>query len=164
MVIEEVKVDRMQDYRLGGLVSYLLRAQSAFYTQRLRPYNISYGQFPFLMALYREDGVNQETIAKRLLFNKATIARAIDKLERGGYVYRTQDEYDGRANRIFLTPKGREIRPVLDQLSHEWNSILISGFTEIERILLKELMRKIVSSVMHEMDQEDMAILSELMK
>ena len=91
------------------------------------PYNISYGQFPFLMALYREDGVNQETIAKRLLFNKATIARAIDKLERGGYVYRIQDEYDGRANRIFLTPKGMEIRPVLDQLAHEWNSILLSG-------------------------------------
>jgi DNA-binding MarR family transcriptional regulator len=164
MVFEEIKVYRMQNYRLGGLVSYLLRAQSAFYTQRLKPYNISYGQFPFLMALYREDGVNQETIAKRLLFNKATIARAIDKLERGGYVYRTQDEFDGRANRIFLTPKGREIKPVINQLSHEWNSILLSGFTEIESLLLKELMKKIVSNVMREMEQEDMMILSELMK
>jgi DNA-binding MarR family transcriptional regulator len=154
----------MEDYRLGGLISYLLRAQSAFYTQRLKPYNISYGQFPFLMALYREDGVNQETIAKRLLFNKATIARAIDKLERGGYVNRAQDEYDGRANRIVLTSKGREIKPVIDQLSHEWNSILLSGFTDIERLLLKELMKKIVSNVMHEMEQEDMMILSELIK
>ena len=154
----------MQDYRLGGLVSYMLRAQSAFYTQRLESFNISYGQFPFLMALYREDGVNQDTIAKRLLFNKATITRAIDKLERVGYVYRTQDEYDRRSNRIFLTPKGREIESSIIQLSREWNSILLSGFTEVESILLKELMKKIVFNVMHEMDQEDMKILTELMK
>ena len=154
----------MQDYRLGGLVSYLLRAQSAFYTQHLEPFNISYGQFPFLMALYREDGVNQDTIAKRLLFNKATITRAIDKLERVGYVYRTQNEYDRRSNQIFLTSKGREIESSITQLSREWNSILLSGFTEVESIVLKELMKKIVSSVMHEMDQEDMKILTELMK
>ena len=154
----------MEDYRLGGLISYLVRAQSAFYTQRLIQYHISYGQFPFLRALYREDGVNQETIAKRLLFNKATIARAVDKLEREGYVHRTQDESDGRANRIFLAPKGMEIKPVMDQLSHEWNSILLSGFTEIEGLILKELMKKIVSNVMHQMDQEDPMILTELME
>jgi len=154
----------MEDYRLGGLISYLLRAQSAFYTQRLKPYHISYGQFPFLRALYREDGVNQETIAKRLLFNKATIARAIDKLEREGFVYRTQDESDGRANRIFLAPKGKELKPEMDQLSNEWNSILLSGFTEIEGLMLKELMKKTLFNVMREMEQEDLMILTELMK
>ncbi|MFZ1959053.1 MAG: MarR family winged helix-turn-helix transcriptional regulator [Methanoregula sp.] len=154
----------MQDYHLGGVVSYLLRAQSAFYSQRLKPYNLSYGQFPFLKLLYREDGLNQETIAKRLLFNKATIARAMDKLEREGYVSRIQDKTDGRANRIFLTPKGREIEPAITQLSQEWNSILISGFTEIESLVLKELTRKIVANVMHAMELEDTTIITELMK
>lgn len=154
----------MQDYHLGGVVSYLSRAQSTFLTQRLKPYNISAGQFPFLMTLYREDGVNQETIARKLLFNKATIARAINKLEREGYVSRTQDEYDGRANLIFLTPRGREIEPVVRQLSEEWNSTILSGLTEIESLVLKELMKKIVSSVMHEMGQEDIIIFTELMQ
>ena len=125
---------------------------------------LSYGQFPFLKLLYREDGLNQETIAKRLLFNKATIARAMDKLEREGYVSRIQDKTDGRANRIFLTPKGREIEPAITQLSQEWNSILISGFTEIESLVLKELTRKIVANVMHAMELEDTTIITELMK
>jgi DNA-binding MarR family transcriptional regulator len=154
----------MEDYRLGGLISYLLRAQSAFYTQGLKPFGIRYGQFPFLMALYREDGINQETLARRLLFNKATIARAVDKLEREGYVSRSQDEYDGRVNRIFLTPKAREMRPEIDRLSREWNGVLLSGFTEIERLMLKEIMKKVVSNVVHEMGQEDVMILSELVK
>jgi DNA-binding MarR family transcriptional regulator len=154
----------MEEYRLGGLISYLLRAQSAFYTQGLKPFDISYGQFPFLMALYREDGVNQETLARRLLFNKATITRAIDKLEQEGYVSRSQDEYDGRVNRICLTQKALKIKPDIDRLSKEWNDILLSGFTDIERLMLKEIMKKVVSNVMHEMGQEDVMILSDLVK
>jgi DNA-binding MarR family transcriptional regulator len=122
------------------------------------------GQSPFLRALYREDGINQETLAKRLLFNKATIARAIDKLEYAGYVSRTRDECDRKANKIYLTSNAWDIKPAMDQISNEWNLILTSGFTEIEKILIKELMKTIVSSVMCEMEQEDITVLSELMK
>jgi len=154
----------MEEYRLGGLISYLGRAQSAFYTKRVEPYHISYGQFPFLMALYRENGLTQETIAKRLLFNKATITRAIDKLEREGYVQRVPDKSDRRANRIFLTPKGRQIEPVIVELAREWNSILVAEFSEVELMALKEFMKKIVSNVMREMKQEDMMVLSHLMR
>jgi len=154
----------MDEYRLGGLISYLGRAQSAFYTKRVEPYHISYGQFPFLMALYRENGLTQETIARRLLFNKATITRAIDKLEREGYVHRVPDKSDRRANRIFLTPKGREIEPVIVELAREWNSILIAEFSDAELLALKEFMKKIVSNVMREMKQEDMTVLSHLMR
>jgi len=154
----------MTDFRLGGLISYMVRAQAAFYSQRLRPYNLSYGQFPILRTLYREDGINQETLAKRMLFNKATIARAIDKLEKEGYVYRTPDESDGRANRIFLSGKARAAKPAMDRFSEEWNAVLLVGFTDVERIVLKELVKKMVANVMNEAEQEDISVLSELMK
>ena len=52
----------------------------------------------------------------------------------------------------------------MDQLSREWNSILLFGLTDVERILQKELIKKIVSNVLQEMEQEDMTVLSELMK
>ena len=154
----------VDDFRFGGLTSYVMRAKAAYYSERLNLYKLMYGQFPFLRALYREDGVNQETLAKKLLFNKATIARAVDKLEKAGYVSRTRDKCDGRANRISLTEKGWEIKPEMDQLSDEWTQILTSGFTEIEMMVLKELLKKIVLNVMDKMGQEDTSVLSELMK
>jgi hypothetical protein len=33
--------------------------------------------------------------------------------------------------------------PAMDQLSNEWNQVLLSGFTDSERTLLKELMKKL---------------------
>jgi len=154
----------VDNFWFGRLSSYVMRAKAAYYSERLEPYKINYGQYPFLRALYREDGVNQETLAKKLLFNKATIARAIDKLELAGYVSRTRDKSDGRANRIFLTEKGWEIKPAMDQLSDDWNKIVMSGFTGIEMMVLEELSKKIVSNVVSGTGQEDMAVLSELMK
>ena len=143
-------------------LSYLLRPQSAFTRNGSNHYK-RHGQFPFLKLLYREDEINQETIAKRLLFNKATIARAMDKLN-------GKDMYPAfrikRMNRQpdLLTPKGREIEPAVTKLSQEWNSILISGFTEIESLVLKKLARKTVANVMHAMELEDTTIITELMK
>lgn len=161
---KEMEEKKAHDFRLGGLLSYMVRAQAAFYSEKLRPYNISYGQFPILRTLYRGDGINQETLAQRMLFNKATIARAIDKLEKEGYVYRTPDESDRRANRIFLTKKARAAKPAMDRFSEEWNAVLLSGFTDVERMVLKELVKKMVSSVMREAEQEDTSVISELMK
>jgi len=152
----------VDNFWFGRLSSYVMRAKAAYYSERLEPYRINYGQYPFLRALYREDGVNQETLAKKLLFNKATIARAIDKLERAGYVLRARDKSDGRANRVFLTERGWEIKPAMDQISDDWNRIVTSGFTGIEMILLEELSKKIVSNVVSGTGQEDIAGLSEL--
>jgi DNA-binding MarR family transcriptional regulator len=154
----------MKNYHLGGLATYFLRAEAAFHTEHLKPYNINYDQFSFLMTLYLEDGVNQGTIAKRMFLNKVTVTRAIDNLEREGYVYRTHDEKDGRANRIFLTPKGRELESIIRQQIQEWDSIIVSGLTEGESLLLKELMKKIVLNAIHEREQEDSILPADLMK
>lgn len=145
----------MKNYHIGGYVTYLQRAEAAFHTQRLKRYNINYGQFSILMTLFFEDCINQETLVKRLFVNKATVARAVDKLEQAGYVYRIPDETDGRANRICLTPRGREIEPVAKQQIQEWNSILVSGLTDVEFFVLKELMKNITYKAIHEMGQDD---------
>jgi DNA-binding MarR family transcriptional regulator len=145
----------MKKYHLGGYVTYLQRAEAAFHTQRLKLYNISYGQFSLMMTLFFEDGINQETLAKRLFVNKATVARAVDKLEQGGYVERTHDANDGRANRVFLTPKGRAIEPVAKEQIREWNSILVAGLTDVESLVLNELLKKSTFNAIHGMGQDD---------
>lgn len=161
---KEITMYLMKNYHLGGHVTYLQRAEAAFHTQRLKLYNISYGQFSLMMTLFFEDGINQETLARRLFVNKATVARAVDKLEQGGYVERTHDEKDGRANRVFLTAKGRKIEPVAKQQIQEWNSILVTGLTDVESLVLNELMKKIVHNAIHEMGQDDTILPEELLK
>jgi len=112
----------------------------------LKPYNIGSGQFNFLMALYYKDGINQETLAQSLKLDKATTARAITKLIKEGYVTRQKDDLDLRAYKIFLTKKAKKMEPIIKKILSGWTKTLLSGFTEDERKLFLDFLKKTVQN------------------
>ncbi len=96
-----------------GPIAQIYRSNLVFMTRGLEAYRIRSGQFEFLIVLYHKDGVSQETLAKLLKVSKATSARAIQNLEKEGYVYRERDESDLRAYRVYLTEKGKKMRNII---------------------------------------------------
>lgn len=118
---------------VGKAISFLYRYEQIFIGKKIEPYGIGSGQFPFLMRLYHEDGVNQECLSDYLKIDKGTTARAIKKLVDGGYVFRQRDEKDRRSCRIFLTEKGKELKPEMKKIASEWENILFSSFDENQR-------------------------------
>ena len=81
--------------------------------EELEVYRIGSGQYDFLMVLYHKDGISQENLARMLKVSKATSTRAIQNLEKEGYVYRQRDKDDLRAYKVYLTEKGKEMRGVI---------------------------------------------------
>ncbi|AKB79740.1 Transcriptional regulator, MarR family [Methanosarcina horonobensis HB-1 = JCM 15518] len=118
---------------IGKAISYLYRYEQIFIGKKIEPYGIGSGQFPFLMRLYREDGINQESLSDYLKIDKGTTARAIQKLVDEGYVFRQRDEKDRRSYRVFLTEKGKKLEPDMKRIASEWEDILFSGFDDSQR-------------------------------
>ncbi|HDN50772.1 MAG TPA: MarR family transcriptional regulator [Thermoplasmatales archaeon] len=132
---------------IGRLISHLHRHIHMYIDRRLERYGIGSGQFPFLMRLYRNDGVNQETLARFLDVDKATSARAIKKLEDAGYVRRERDAEDSRAYRIFLTEKGKSVKPAIKNISRELREVALSGFTGKEKDLIILLLERMIRNI-----------------
>jgi DNA-binding MarR family transcriptional regulator len=63
-----------------------------------------------LVDLWMQDGVRQQDLAISLIKDKATIARAINSLEKSGLVDRIADEQDKRTKRIHLTSRGKALK------------------------------------------------------
>jgi len=57
-------------------ISTLNRYAQSFIGKRLKGYDIGYGQYIFLMELYKGDGRNQEDLATALNIDKGTTDRA----------------------------------------------------------------------------------------
>ncbi len=110
--------------------------------KELEAYRVGSGQFEFLLVLYHRDGVSQETLAKILKVSKATSARAIQNLEKEGYVYRERDENDLRAYRVYLTEKGKEMRDIILNKLIYFLDILFSDFTLEEKEIFRLLIHK----------------------
>jgi DNA-binding MarR family transcriptional regulator len=118
---------------IGRWISLIFRQEQSYISGELKRYNIGFGQVPFLMILYKEDGLNQEEITERLYVDKATTGRAIKKLAEEGYVKRKKNPNDKRAYQVFLTKKGKKMNPILRKVLRNWTSVLSSGFTKKEK-------------------------------
>jgi DNA-binding MarR family transcriptional regulator len=125
-----------------GPIAQIYRSNLAFMTKELEAYRIGSGQFEFLIVLYHKDGVSQEALSKFLKISKATSARAIQNLEKEGYVYRERDETDLRAYRVYLTEKGKEMRNIIFQKNTAFIDILFSDFTLEEKEIFRLLIHK----------------------
>jgi DNA-binding MarR family transcriptional regulator len=72
---------------IGKYISQLHRKGNVFINRELSKYDLSVGQFMFLLDLYIKDGKNQEEISDNLKIDKGTTARAIKKLEEQGFEF-----------------------------------------------------------------------------
>ncbi len=133
----------MEDPReICGPIAHIYRSHLAYMVKELEAYRIGSGQFDFLMVLYHKDGISQETLAKVLQVSKATSTRAIQSLEKEGYVYRQRDENDLRAYRVYLTEKGKEMRGVILEKLISFVDALLSDFTPEEKENFRLLVHK----------------------
>jgi DNA-binding MarR family transcriptional regulator len=90
--------------------------------------NVSRYQFDLLMQVAFEEGINQQTCARRMSVTKGNITQHVDRLEKQEVVQRRKE---GRSNYLYLTEKGnnlvdnfmpihdRRVKEILSVLSHE---------------------------------------------
>ncbi len=132
---------------IGKLISFLYRYSQMYLDKELAPYHIGAGQFYILMPLYKNDGINQESLSQSLRINKAAITRAIQKLIKEGYVFRQKSGEDKRSYQVFLTEKGRQIEPHIKQIALKWEDILLSEFDSDHRNLIVNSLGGMIENV-----------------
>lgn len=100
-------------------------------------------QTPYLLTLYREPGLTQEVLAKRLDVNKSTVTRQLALLEEKGYIYRMSDENDRRVLRVYPSEKALALQPRLMEVLSAWGDYLTGDLSDEERNTLIRLMRHV---------------------
>lgn len=128
---------------IGKYISQIYRKGRAFINKGLLEYDMGYGQMLFLLQLYKQDGISQEDLTKKLSIDKGTTARSIKKLEQEGFIIRSKDEYDKRAYKIYLTDKSKEKQETVCNVLQDWEDILTENITEEERDTLINILKKI---------------------
>lgn len=77
--------------------------------QMLDRHGVSLPQFDVLATLRAGEGITQQELAQHLLVTKGNVCALLDRMEVGGWVERRTDPDDRRANRLYLTRKGKEV-------------------------------------------------------
>ena len=113
----------------------------------LSPLELGPGRYLYLFALYVRDGRKQQDLADTIGVDKAAATRAIARLEENGYVRRRADRNDRRSTRVYLTPRGRNLRPRLESAATHCIETMTRNLDNRERLELGRLLAKITDAV-----------------
>ncbi|GGJ41348.1 hypothetical protein GCM10008938_29270 [Deinococcus roseus] len=90
-----------------------------------------------------EQGIQVSELAALARVRKQTMAQAVEELEKWGYVERHPDPADRRGRLVFLTDKGKTVRPLAmaagQQVEKEWASRTSPEQLDQLRTLLQDL-------------------------
>jgi len=97
------------DLPIGALLSIIHRNRNILLNEHTGRMGISAGAVGPIIYLSKHPDATQDEISRRLMIDKAAIARTIHRLEEEGCITRIPDETNRRKFRIFMTEKGRRI-------------------------------------------------------
>lgn len=138
-------MDFTKDSFAGYLVNHLARLFARGLSARIRPLGLTTGTFPALLELWRNDGLTQKHLVERLEIEQATMANTLARMERDGLIIRKRDEVDGRVQRVWLTPRARDLQaPAIDAANAE-NRARLDALDPTEQRQFIALMQKILA-------------------
>ncbi|EJF3064900.1 MarR family transcriptional regulator [Listeria monocytogenes] len=128
---------------LAKAIAIIHRSESTFKNKKLLETGLNIGQLRYLWTLYKEDGISQESMAKRFMVDKASVTRHIKRLEELGMIRREVDAKDRRIQRIFVTETGFQMRDLIEEVTAEWSALLTANFSEKEKDDLMHLIGRL---------------------
>jgi DNA-binding MarR family transcriptional regulator len=123
---------------IGYLTRIAFRAFSRALEVRTTPHGVSSGQWRFLRVLWREDGLTQRELSRRVGMREPTTVIALKSLERSGFVVREKSVEDRRKVHVFLTPEAKALQPLLLPAVAEVNKVALAGLTKDEVTVLRK--------------------------
>ena len=90
------------------------------------------GQITALLALGARDGCQPKELGFFLNLNKSGITGLTDRMEKNDLLKKIPDENDGRASRLFISGKGKDILQKAKPIIKAQNLKLQQGFSDDE--------------------------------
>jgi DNA-binding MarR family transcriptional regulator len=115
--------------RMAHLIKDAMRGLMRALQLRQSRYSVSFGHWSFLRILWENDGLTQRELSERAGLQEPTTYAALKAMEKLGYVTRKHMPDSRKKVYVFLTPKGRALRPKLVPLAEQVNDVALRGLS-----------------------------------
>ena len=132
---------------IGKLISIIYRYSNIYFQKEFMEYNLGYGQISVLMYVAYKEAATLKSITKCLKLDKGTTSFLVSKLESNKYIFRKKNQSDKREYNIFITEKAKKIIPKIKQARKEWTELLLSDFSEEEKLMAFNFLERMKNNV-----------------
>ena len=130
-------------------INDVARALRTYIDQQAREHGMTRAQWGALVRLEREEGMTQAEMAESLEIQPISAARLLDRLCGQGLVERQPHPSDRRANRLFLTAKGRATLESFIPLGRQISAHMLGSLTEADAGKFLDTLIRIKHNIRH---------------
>ena len=120
------------------------KAFKEFCTATMEKYNLTNNEVIILIYLSENTKNTAKDIVNEFLFSKSHVSLSTEQLTSKGYIKKIPA---GKATRLLVTPKGKEIVDKLKKQKEQFNNIIFKDFTIEEKETLDKLYHKILNNI-----------------
>src|SRR3954463_5186413 len=121
---------------LGFLFADISRLARKEFDRRVRDLGLTRAQWLFLYYLSRQPGCTQSELAELLQMEKITVSRQAQRLEKAGWIARSDHSEDARAYRLVLTSRAERIISRLEERADRLRNDYLDGISPPRRSTL----------------------------
>ena len=135
---EKYNIENLDEFHLSFILSTISRQHSIYLNHQLQEYNITAGEYPIIMKLYKEDKKTQKHIAQSFGLTEGSIARTLRHLEDKRIIKRKINQKNRRQNFVYLSKKGMKIASIIEDVESKWEENINYSLNKDEFKKLKE--------------------------
>ncbi|MEH7669588.1 MarR family transcriptional regulator [Bacillus sp. JJ689] len=128
-------------------IGMIARALDSISNMEFKEYNLTKGQYLYLVRICENPGIIQEKLAEMIKVDRTTAARAIKKLEINGFIDKKDDEHNKKIKKLFPTENGKNVYPFIKRENDYSNIVALNGFTEMEVKTIFNLLQRVRKNV-----------------
>lgn len=132
---------------LGFLLHDASRLLRRRFEARGAIHGLSSSQWRALVYLVRKGGSAQARLAEFLEVEPISVSRLVDRMEQGGWVYRSPDPQDRRVRIVHATDKAMAAFEEVKDLAGEVYEEALAGFDPAQRAALMEALTRVVTNL-----------------
>jgi len=132
----------------GFLMAKIRQVGERIFYRRLKESGIEINpaQGRIMFALWQNDGIAIQELAKKTQLGKSTLTSMLDRLEAMGYIRRQRSEQDRRKIFILRTPKDRMMERRYVELSEAMTELWYKGFSPAQIDAFETYLQRILEN------------------
>jgi DNA-binding MarR family transcriptional regulator len=133
--------------RFAHLVKDATRSFQRSLQMRLARFDVPFGHWTFLRALWERDGLTQKQLSDEVGVMEPTTLMAVRAMEARGWVERRQRAENRKNVHVYLTDAGRALKDVLVPLAEEVNASGAKGLTADEIAVARRVLLTMITNL-----------------
>lgn len=133
----------MDDTQLFRTIGAVSRQSTTTANQMVKQDGLDNNLFQYLMRIVENEGITQVELTNLIKVDKTTLSRALQKLERKGYVVKVPNPENKKYKLLYPTDSGRTVYNHLYDVEQSIIKQSLASLTPADRVQLGSLLQKI---------------------